>query len=81
MEPSSMTSLIPLWLVELMAEGEEPSTAVSLGPLKDIWWSKPGSQSKASSRGGAAEMSCRPWEKGEAALPGPMLARDWGESV
>ncbi len=39
LEPSSITSLIPLWLVVLMAEGEEPSTAVSLGPalLKDIW--------------------------------------------
>jgi hypothetical protein len=50
-DPSNITSLMPLWLVVLMADGEDPSTAVSLGPLlKDIWCSKPVSQSKLSSR-------------------------------
>jgi hypothetical protein len=32
-DPSTITSLMPLWLVVLIAEGEEPSTAASVGPL------------------------------------------------
>jgi hypothetical protein len=50
LDPSTMTSLIPLWLVVLMAEGEDPSTAASVVPLlNDMWCSKPVNQSKPSS--------------------------------
>lgn len=35
-EPSNITSLIPLWLAVLIAEGEDPSTALSVLVSKDI---------------------------------------------
>jgi len=46
-DPSTMTSLMPLWLAVLMAEGEERSMAWScISLFKVNWCSKPGSQSK-----------------------------------
>lgn len=65
LEPSSITSLMPLWLVVLMAEGLEPSTAFSLLGWNDIWWSKPLSQSMVSSSCWFADRSAIPWAKGE----------------
>jgi hypothetical protein len=78
-EPSTMTSLMPLWLVVLSAEGEEPSTAFSIGPplLNDIVWSKPVTQSKSSSDWLAADMSGSPCGNGERGS----MAIEGGESL
>jgi hypothetical protein len=35
-DPSTITSLMPLWLFVLIAEGEEPSIAFSFDPLASI---------------------------------------------
>lgn len=48
-DPSTITSLIPLWLVVLMADGLDPSITVSLAP-KDMWFSNPVTQSRPSSK-------------------------------
>jgi len=78
LEPSTMTSLIPLWLVVLSAEGEEPSTAVSTGPLlNDMVWSKPVTQSKSSNDWLAVDTSGSPCEKGDRGS----MAIEGGESL
>lgn len=77
-DPSTITSLMPLWLVVLMAEGEEPSTAFSLlALLKEIWWSNPVNQSMLSSRCWVADMSGNPRGKGDMGS----IAMDCGESL
>lgn len=66
LEPSSITSLMPLWLVVLIADGDEPSTAFSPGLLNDIWCSNPVSQSKLSSICWlGVDMSAIPLPKGD----------------
>src|SRR3569833_1095665 len=78
LEPSSIASLMPLWLVVLMAEGEDPSTAVSLGPLNEMRWAKPpASHSRSSKLGWPPDMSWRPSEKGDVGS----RAMDCGDSA
>jgi len=76
LDPSTITSLMPLWLVVLMADGLDPSTACSL-PLNDIWFSKPASQSRGSSMCWLAPISGRPCGNGDVGSS----AMDCGESL
>lgn len=65
LDPSTMTSLMPLWLVVLMAEGELLSTAFSLGLLNDMFCSNPVNQSKLSSKCWLPDTSFMPVPKGD----------------
>lgn len=73
-DPSNITSLIPLWLVVLIADGLDSSTTFSV--LKDIWFSNPVNQSKLSSKGWLADMSVR--EEGNEEVSSAM---EGGESL
>lgn len=67
-EPSTITSLMPLWLAAvLIADGDEPSIAQSFGPPKDICCSKPFIQSKFSSKPCPTERSLYAWRYGDCA--------------
>lgn len=77
LEPSSMTSLMPLWLAVLIADGEDPSMTFSFPSWKDICCWKPFIHSKLSSIGWFADTSEKAGGNGEA----ESMAMACGESL
>lgn len=75
-DPSTITSLIPLWLVVLIADGLDPSITFSL-VLNVIWCSNPVTQSKPSSNCWVEATSFKLCPKGEVWSS----AMDCGESL